>query len=139
MILAVWTFLKSPVGRYVLIGLAALAVVFGIYQAGRSSGVKHERIASAKAIAIVRADLATCKANGQTLEASIASQNARVDALKADSDQRAKMLADALVGARKAALTASQRADKLMALKPKGADVCSRVADVDRVVLEGLR
>ncbi len=138
-LLAVWTFLKSPIGRYLLIGLAFFAVIFGIFEAGRQSGIAHERKASDKAIAVVQANYDSCQKNEATQESAIQAQNASIAALKADSDQRAKTLSDALVAARKTALTASQRADKLLALKPKGADVCARVLDVDKAVLEGLK
>ena len=138
-LLAIWTFLKSPIGKYLLIGLAFFAVIFGIFEAGRQSGIAHERKASDKAIAVVQANYDSCQKNEAVQKSAIDAQNASIASMKVDSDRQIKGLSEALVGARKSALIHSQRADTLAALKPKGADVCARVQDVDKAVMEGLK
>lgn len=82
-------------------------------------------------------DLGVCRGSVQTLEGAIARQNDATAALKADGDRRAAMLADALQTARKASVAATKRADAILAVKPKGADACAQLIDLDRQINGG--
>jgi hypothetical protein len=52
-IAAVWGFVKSPVGRWLIGIVGAVVVLVLIYQGGVSAGVQHEKAAEAKRIASV--------------------------------------------------------------------------------------
>jgi hypothetical protein len=63
-------FLASPLGKYALIGLAVMAIVGGLYAAGRHSEVKAEAVRSAK----VQAQVA--QTNGETAALAVSAGQA---------------------------------------------------------------
>jgi hypothetical protein len=148
MMLAAFAFLRSPLGRYVLIGLAVLALCVGINVQGRHAQAKRDKplIWNATTGKTWQSEaqrdaarFATCKANTTTLEASIASQNAAVTALGSESDRRVKMLADGLEQARRGRASAEARAAGLLKHSPVGIDACARSEAAARAVVEALQ
>lgn len=121
--------------------LAAVGVVLALWGLLLAYGA-HERHVQAQADKIaledVQSQLRTCQANTRGLQASIATQNAATDALKADSDRRAKVLADGLSEARKGRASAEARAAGL--LRPVlGVDACARAVAAREAVLGSLQ
>lgn len=137
--IAIIAFLRSPLGIYIMVGLAVLALLTGIYFKGKADQHGSDQIHERKAVAAVQRDLDTCHANGQALETSLAAQNASIAAAKADGDRRAQMLADGLQQARAGRASAEQRAAKLVSHPPAGIDACARSEAARLAVLESLR
>jgi hypothetical protein len=135
--LSLLTFVRSPIGRYLLIGMALFALIGGIYLKGRTDMHKADVIVLQKVRDADALALNTCHGNVSTLQGALDRQGAAVSAMKADSDRRGQMLADALQSARKAAVAAQSKADRILALKPEGSDQCEAVRALDRVVNGG--
>jgi hypothetical protein len=142
--IAVLTFLRSPMGRYVLIGLAMLVVVVGFGAWNRNAQHKHDLPAmvdaathqpwKAEALAAQR-DLGTCRTNTATLEASLGRQNAAVEALAKASATRVAQSAKAASDARAVAESYRRSAAGVLAAKA-GPDRC---ASADEVILGAVR
>lgn len=88
-----------------------------------------------------RADLVTARSDAdlaydavQTLKVSLDTQNAAVDAFKADSDSRAQVIADAIRTGLKSAAGHATAAQALAVYTPKGADACAQLVDLDREI-----
>jgi hypothetical protein len=77
----VLTFLKSPLGRYVSIGLALLALVLAIHHSGYASGVKHEQSLAAARLEATRKAVAMRegKAEAITADATASLAGAQVE------------------------------------------------------------
>lgn len=136
MIALIWGALTSrvagPVATAAAIALAA-ALAWQTFQLSMTRGALEK--AQDRADAVER-DLRTCKANTQALEASLAGQNAAVDAWKAEGDARSKRIEEARQEARAEASRADRAAAALAKLKPTGADLCARMLAVDEAVKE---
>lgn len=136
--LAVKAFLRSPVARYIGIALACLALVVGFASWQRHVQYAKDQIHERKAVAAVQTQLDTCHGNVAGLQASVAAQNAAVDAAKAEGDRRAKMLADGLSEARRGRAGAEARAAGLLSHGPVGVDACARAEAAREAVLRAL-
>lgn len=79
---AVLLFLRTPAGRYILLGVAVLAVLGGLYGLGEHKGASKVKAADAKAQLAAKADVATHEATAAAI-----SSKARADL----SDQRVKI------------------------------------------------
>jgi hypothetical protein len=137
-LIAAWTFAKSPIGRYALLALGCVALVFGF--AAHERHVQHasDLIHEQKAVAAVQASLDTCHANVSGLQASVAAQNAAVEAVRAEGDRRAKMLADGLQQARAGRAGVEKAAAGLLAHPAVGVDACARSEAARDAVLRSL-
>lgn len=135
----VLAFLKSPLGKYLMIGLACLGLIVGFGLHERHAQYAKDQIHERNAVAAVQRDLDTCHANGQALVASLDAQNASIAAARADGDRRAKMLVDGLQAARAGRATAEARASKLLSHPPVGIDACARSEAARLAVLESLK
>lgn len=83
-------------------------------------------------------DLEICKGNTLRLETAVASQNAATEAMRAESDARAKMLADGLQQARRGRAGAEARASALLTHPPVGIDACARAEAARDAVIRSL-
>lgn len=133
--LAILTFIRSPIGKYAAIALACIALIFGFAlherHAQYAKDLNHER----KAVAAVQRDLDTCRSNGQALEASLAAQNSAVTALKAESDARVAASVKAVSGARAVAESYRQSAASILRVRP----AVDRCASADALIAEAVR
>jgi hypothetical protein len=86
-------------------------------------------------VAQLAANLRTCRENGARLEASVAGQNAAVDAFQRDGAARIAALDRATADARVAAQTARQRADAILTRRGTGNDC----ADAETAILEAIQ
>lgn len=141
-------FFSTPAGKYVLIGLACLALIFGFALHERHSqaakdapwitdsatGKKWKTEAEASAL-----DLKTCHSSLTATLASLDAQNAAVEALRVDGDRRAKMLSDGLQAARTGRAGAEARAAALLKNGPVGVDACARSEAARAAVLRSLQ
>lgn len=143
-----WTWLTGPVGKYVMIGLAVFALIFGFAawqrsaQAAKDAPWITDPVTHAKwkdEATQAQRDLGTCHGSLTTTLASLDAQNAAVDAAKADGDRRAKMLADGLADARKGRAGAEAAASRLLTHPPTGIDACARSEAAREAVLRALR
>lgn len=133
--IAVLAFIRSPVGRYLIIGLAVLGLLCAIYGKGRAD----EHTAMQKRVDLVQASLNTCHANGNALQASINGHNKAVEAMQQVSDKKIAEAAKALSVASKGRAGAEAKAAKLLAQPPAGIDACARMTSADEKVLEALK
>lgn len=83
--------------------------------------------------------LSMCRANTDTLKASIARQNAAVSAIQADSDARLAQATKAAQQARSVAESARQASNMILGKHLAGATACERVSEVDAAFLEALK
>lgn len=139
MILTILSFIRSPVGKYLLAGLAVVLLIVGFAAWQRSVQHASDMIHERKAVAAVQANLDTCHANNDALMKSVAVQNAAVEAARAEGDRRAKMLADGLSEARRGRAGAEARAAGLLAHGPVGVDACARAEAARDAVLRSLQ
>lgn len=93
--------------------------------------IRHQldRTEAARVVAVK--DLAQCRVTTANQADAITRQNASIAALKTESDRRTAAAEKAAQQAHAAAVTASQRAVKIMSLTP-GADMCASAFDVLR-------
>lgn len=82
---------------------------------------------------------ATCQRNEKTLSDTLTASQFAVDAWKRDGERRDAEVAKARQAAQKSALAAQAAADRLQAFQAKGADVCTRLLEVDKEVRETTR
>lgn len=75
-----WSFAKSPVGRWVVAALAVLALLAGVHHHGVGAGVAKERAAEAKRLERARKDVAkrTAKAEAISADAQAGLERERV-------------------------------------------------------------
>lgn len=110
-------------------------------------GVQAVRLASAhKATAAVikerdaaLTNLGRCQANAASLESSIASQNAALDAWNTDGARRLADAGKAVTDAQRGRSEAEKRAAALIAAPPAGIDACARMMAADEAVLRSLQ
>lgn len=135
---AILIFLTSTLGRALMIGLAVIALLIGVRHAGYSAGVKHERVASAKAVAKVSAERDAFQASYNAQSASLKAANERVR-LQGEAD--AKTLANSK-GEVAVALKRQPKVDatiRRVTQKPTGPTLLDRYESVDKRVLEAIR
>jgi hypothetical protein len=135
MLLTLLGFIRSPIGKYAAIALACIALIFTFALHERHAQYAKDQIHERKAVAAVQADLDTCHANDQALEASLAAQNSAVDRLKAEGDARVAASAKAVSSARAVAESYRQNAASILKARP-GADKC---ASADALIAEAVR
>lgn len=124
--------LTGPIALFVCVLLA-----FALLGQCQATGAAKRALAKSQAeVKRLDRDLTTCRANGAALEASIAGQNAAVDAFKRESDVRAKEVAKARQETRQEAERADRAAAALRGLRPAGNDLCARMLAVDEAVKE---
>lgn len=145
---AVLTILK---GHWKLIGLALLLGALAI-QSARLANTKGDlrdaraalvnpltmKTWQSEALRDAR-DLATCKANTDSLRAAVDRQNAAVTAAAAEGQARTAAAQKAVQQARTATQRAEAKAQAILSRQPVGIDTCARVLDVDRQFTEQLR
>lgn len=117
-----------------LIGaLLALAVIvgglLGIYLWGRAEGVKADAKRTAPIIAGLKSDMARCNANVDRLTISLEQQNAAVDALKADADERTRRANEAIKQAQRQAAGYRAKIDRI-ARAQGGPDRCEAAREL---------
>lgn len=126
-------FITGPVGRWIGLALAVLALLAGVHHHGDTQGAAREKAKADRAIndSITgwRARLNQCQANAKTLDAALTRQNGAVAAFKAESAQRSEAAAKAVTAAQRATVAANQRIGALMAVK-SGADQCKSAEDL---------
>ena len=136
----------------VLAGLGfALALGFSLVQTARLHHAKSDLATARQALRnpVTHAtweseakrdavDLKTCRLNNATLSQAVTDQNAATEALRADTERRAKMLSDGLLQARKGRAGAEEEARRLLA-GSAGFDSCSRAVEAREAVLRGLK
>lgn len=135
-----------PLSRLQLSLIAGLivmaAIIWGLISFRNDAirfGIAKDARRTAPIIAGLRTDLKQCRANTDELTGKIDAANAEIDAAKREGDRKAKALADELKIARKAAATSDARADKLERYRARGADLCARMIDADRQIMETVR
>ena len=136
---ALLAFVMGPVGRWIGVALAVVALLVGVHHHGDSQGAAREKAKAERAVNDPvtgwRARLNQCQTNVKTLDAAVTAQNGAVAAFKADSLRRSAEAAKALTQARKATVAANQRIGALMAAKP-GADQCK---SAEALIMESVR
>lgn len=132
----IWGYLTSKLAGPIASVIAILLFCALLGQCQATGSAKRALAKSEKQVVAVRSDLLTCKANTSALEASIAGQNAAVEAFKADSDARAAEVAKARQATRHEAERADRAAAALARFKPAGNDLCARMLAVDAAVKE---
>jgi len=80
--------------------------------------------------------LSMCRANTDTLKASIARQNAAVSAIQADSDARLAQATKAAKVNRAETVAAEKMSSALLSRQLLGSDACARADDARRAFLE---
>lgn len=135
MMAAAWLFIRSnwKAAAVAAAGIALILVIIGYGAHERSI----QKAADQVVLDAVKADLRQCHLNAATLSQAVAAQNASVDAMKADSDRRARMLADGLQQAREGRASAEARAARLLRPVP-GVDACARAVAARAAVLGSL-
>lgn len=132
-------FITGPVGRWIALALAVLALLAGVHHHGVTQGAAREKAKADRAINDPvtgwRARLNQCQANVKTLDGAVKAQNAAVAAWKAESAQRSEAAAKAVTEARKATVAANQRIGALMAAK-SGADQCK---SAEALIMESVK
>lgn len=115
----------------------AILLLFALLGQCQATGSAKRALAKSEdQVVAVKADLSTCKANTSALEASIAGQNAAVDAFKREGDAKAAEAARARQATRHEAERADRAAAALARFKPAGNDLCARMLAVDAAVKE---
>lgn len=127
--------LRSRLAGPIAAGLCVLLLVFGLSQCSGRVSAERKLAKSEKVVVAVRKDLGTCKANVTTLEASVAAQNAAVDALKREGDLRVAESEKAVRDARVVAASYRKKVEAILAAKPKGGDVCK---SADELIAEAV-
>lgn len=143
-------FLRLLTPRAWFVGGLALLLVFVGVQTWRINHAKHD-LKEARAALVnpktkrtweqdftaSQRNLDICHGSVLAVQTSLDTQNAAIAANAADGARRAKMLSDGLQQARKAAAAADKRSLDILAVKPKGADQCARLMDLDRQINGG--
>lgn len=131
--------LTSRLAGPIAAGIAVLLALALGWQTMQLAAVRsHLKVADAAAAALYR-NLETCKANTATLSEAVASQNAATEAMRAETDARAKMLADGLQQARRGRAGAEARASALLTRPPAGIDACARAEAARDAVIRSLQ
>lgn len=78
--LGLWSFVKSPIGRWVAIGLAVFLAIWGVHHAGYSAGVKHEQAQYAKDLAKAEKKAAETKKASDAITLKVAGDLAAANA-----------------------------------------------------------
>ena len=112
-----------------------LAVLLGVQTFKLASANGHLRKAEVH-ITMLTKDLQTCRLNTATLETAISRQNEAVTLWKEESAQRGVLMVKARQATQKEAARADRAATALANFKPKGADLCARMLDIDAKVKE---
>jgi uncharacterized protein YlxW (UPF0749 family) len=111
-------------------GAGLLAAVLAVLLCGQAKAAHAAREEAVR----LRADLAACQDGRARLQVAIEAQNAAVSTLKAEGERREQAVVGALATAKGEAKAATARASRIAAVEPRGADVCSRLLDVDRKI-----
>lgn len=72
LVLKLWSFLKSPLGIRIAIGLAAVALLFAVHQSGHRAGVKAEQAAQAKRLEKAQKVIAKVEAKSAEITKDVA-------------------------------------------------------------------
>ncbi len=126
--------LTTAAGCALAIGLSVALVI------AQAEHRKDEKTIVAQAVSIdsLGDRLDQCRANTSTLESTIKTRNATIDAQAAESKKRLEAAESSLKQAQAATLAAERRIGVL--LRPlAGADSCSRVFEMDARILEDLK
>ena len=113
----------ASVAAVILLGLA----VSQCARADRAEGDVQKMQTSLKD---ARADLGACRTNTDTLKATLARQNAAVDALKAEGEARVAQSAKAAQAARAVAESYRRQARNVLAAEPRTGDLCASAEDL---------
>lgn len=131
-----WKFFTGPIGRWVALAVAVLALLAGVHHHGVTQGRASERVKADREIAAINARLDTCHKSVDDLKATVAGQNAAVDAAKVEGDRMTANAEKAASDARKARNEADKIARRLAAYQ--SAPTCAaREANINTLV-EGL-
>ena len=125
----------------VTLAMGTLLVVQSARLGNAKADLKETREAQdriSRELKATEASRAACAVDRTSLRQAIDERNAQIQAQRAESEQRAIMLADALAQARGAAQDAQRRSKALQTHQITGKDACARLLDVDRAVLEAL-
>lgn len=106
---------------------AVVALAFGVSQCSGRVKAEHRAEKAEKAVERTERDLRTCRGNTDALKASIAAQNAAVDALKREGEARVAESRKAASQARAVAESYRKSAAAILAAKPKG-EACEAAA-----------
>lgn len=104
-------------------GIVCIASLGAIYAGGVSAGVKRDAKRSAPIIADLDGRLSLCQADVDRLTGALEGQNAMVDALKLEGDERTRRANEAIRAAETRARGYQQRIARLEQVKPTG-DAC---------------
>lgn len=137
--LSMLSFFRSPLGRYLLIGVAAVCALWLLHHDGYVRGAKHEHLAMQKKLDVSDKNLKTCQGNATKLDGIIKRQNEALIEIQKYSDAKlAKSEKDA-----QRALRVAQEAQKsqsvILGKKLVGKDECERAREVDSAFLDELR
>lgn len=143
--IGLWIFLKSVwsflyrLTMPVLLALLIVVSIWGAY-AFKLAGVAHARKQAERQVIKLRAEiedprdgwrvkLTRCEASVDELTGSLETQNAAVDQLKADADERTRRANAAIQAARQQASGLKARIARLEQAKPSG-DMCVAARDL---------
>ena len=121
---------------------AVLALVLALALAGQCASTHAETRRANRAenaLELARTELSSCRFETRSLEASVAGQNAAVDAWRTEGEARAREVEKARQAAKSEAERADRAAAALARLKPVGSDLCARMLAVDEAVKEASR
>ena len=121
-------------GAAALGGLTSIGLAIALYVADHERDHLRDQIQNPKTGYI--AQLAVAHANEAGLQASIDSQNKAIDDLNAKSEMQIASLRGTIASYQSATASLNQRIGALNARPLAGNDVCARVQDADRRVLE---
>lgn len=148
-----WGLLLSKPARWGIVGLLAFGVL--AHDRIQTARLKHTRadLVTAKALLYVpgfdgkptkvtwqqKAELAegnltVCRLNVQELNGSVERQNLAVEAFKAESDLRARQVADAVRTAQKDAMAAQSAAERILGTRMTDDDQCERLKEAERAI-----
>lgn len=113
----------ASVAAVILLGLA-------VSQCARAGRAEHALDLAANALALSETSLGTCRTNTDTLKATLARQNAAVDALKADGEARVAQSDKAAQAARAVAESYRRQARNVLAAEPRTGDLCASAEDL---------
>lgn len=127
----------TPVRAYASLAVFAFVAValFGLYAWGASAGRAAEAKRQAPVIADLSKRLGQCRATVATQADALKAQNAAIDQLQADAEQRAKTAEQAIRQAQIDARKYRDRAAAIARAKPKTDDLCKAADDLITSVL----
>lgn len=132
MIALVWGALTSrlagPIAAAVAVALACFLIAVSLQNVGLKAAVRKATAQRDAAIA----SYAMCQANRVTLETAVASQNAAIEAARADDARRMREGAEAMRRARAGAVEANRRAEAIRGM-------VAREACGDDLILRSVR